>query len=95
MRKGLILISPTWFLVGTLVYGIHLKTMNSVAGTSWVAFSLVGLGGYAFLLFFIGGLAKAAHSEKHFTQREKWFYGYLGGLLMVIVISCIYLMGHN
>lgn len=48
MRKGLILISPTWFLVGTLVYGIHLKTMNSVAGTSWVAFSLVGLGAMHF-----------------------------------------------
>lgn len=89
------LISPTLIMFVTLGYGLYLRWLRQAGWENWVVFSMVGLGGYAIILFFIGGIGKAMRGEKHFSGSEKLIYGYLGGLWAVIVLISIYLMGHN
>lgn len=96
MRKTMgILISPTLMMIVTLCYGLYLRSMSQANWESWVAFSMVGLGLYSFILFFIGGIGKAMRGEKHFVSAEKWFYGYLGGICAVVILISIYSMAHN
>ncbi|MFC6202141.1 LasU family protein [Lactiplantibacillus nangangensis] len=95
MRKQLGLISPTLMMLVTLGYGAYLRLMVRAGWESWIAYSMAGLGLYAFILFFVGGIGKAMRGEKHFDKREKFFYGYLGSLWALVVVIGIYLMGHN
>ena len=89
------LINPTLVMFFTLGYGLYLRWSSQTGWENWVAFSMVGLGLYSIILFFIGGIGKAMRGEKHFSGSEKLIYGYLGVVWVLIVLISIYLMAHN
>ncbi|MFC6182254.1 LasU family protein [Lactiplantibacillus daowaiensis] len=94
MRK-LITLAPTWLLLGLLVTGFFISTSQPIIGHNYLAFSTLGLELYPVIVLFIAGIAKAASGVKTYSLREKWFYGYLLGLEIVVVLGAIFWMAHN
>ncbi|ETY73567.1 LasU family protein [Lactiplantibacillus fabifermentans] len=95
MGKVLAII-PTFGLMMTLIYGLALTLNDQNGGESWLVYSIVGLGVYAFFVLAMGTLVKAANGEQHVYGRdEQLYFGYFVVILALVVLVSIYFMAHN
>lgn len=85
MRKGLAIL-PTIGLFGCLLWGVYLIDQQPASGHSWIGLSMAGLFGYAFLALFVSGMTRAVQGIKRVTWADRLFYGYLVGMMVVVLV---------
>lgn len=97
MRRKIEII-PIIVLIAVFIYSLFLKT----AGSHWVNYFVVGLTGisvYTPIIFFTDGLITSygyvQNGEKKLHKKDKIFYAWLIGLMIVAITYAIYLMAHN
>jgi len=92
----LIAVVPTWVLLALLGWGWYLGRIGeATASLNWLAGSMVGLGVYPVVTVFVAGIAKTVTGSKQYSRSERWFYSYLIGLEVIVVLGAIYWMAHN
>ncbi|MBZ2200796.1 MAG: LasU family protein [Lentilactobacillus hilgardii] len=93
--KKIIAISPTLILFFGLLTGLLMTGLTHAVRNDLIAYSMVGLGLYCVGAVFVSSMILTVHGQKKLDLPNKLFFGYLLTILVLVILTAIFLMGHH